>query len=120
MKGLAMIKIDNETKTFIKENADLLTPVSIFNLVKNEIDFLIQNGVKVSNVHKILEKELGININIKSLYSYLKRNKGLRANKRPSVKQTAGSAATDSTEKATGADVFISKLTGGVKIKKGI
>jgi len=103
-----MIKIDNETKTFIKENADLLTPVSIFNLVKNEIDFLIQNGVKVSNVHKILEKELGININIKSLYSYLKRNRELRANKRPSVKTTP-----------TGADGFLAKLRGDNKKSGG-
>jgi len=97
-----MIKINDETKMFIKENADLLTPVSIFNLLKNEIDFLIQNGVKVSNVHKILEKELGIKINIKSLYSYLKRNKGLRPQRtRPAAKQTQ-----------TGADGFLAKLRG--------
>ena len=110
-----MIKIDNETKTFIKENADLLTPVSIFNLVKDEIDFLISNGVKVSNVHKILEKELGININIKSLYSYLKRNKGFRP-KRPTTKQMAsGTEHTDSATK-TGADSFINKLTGDIQV----
>jgi len=112
-----MVKINDETKTFIKENADLLTPVSIFNLVKDEIDFLIQNGVKVSNVHKILEKELGININIKSLYSYLKRNKGLRPQRtRTSIKQTAGSAATDSATQQTGADSFINKLTGDIQV----
>ena len=75
-----MIKIDNQTKEFIQENKELLSSSSIFNLVRDEIDFLLQHNVKISDIHKILEKELEIEINIISLYSYLRRNK--KINKR--------------------------------------
>ena len=70
-----MVTINEETKKFIKENKDFLSPVSVFNLVKNYINFLVLSDIKVTNIHKLLEKELEIKINIKSLYAYIKKLK---------------------------------------------
>ena len=103
-----MIKINNETKEFIKENKDLLSVVSIFNMLKNEIDFLLENNVKISNIHKILEKELEININIKSLYSYLRRNK--KSNKQRIAKDIHKTK--DITKSDSHADKNIPKILG--------
>lgn len=101
-----MIKIDNETKEFIRENKDLLSSASIFNMLKDKIDFLLENNIKISNIHKILERELEIKINIKSLYSYLRRNK----NKKRIAKDTHNTK--NITKSDSHADKNIPKILG--------
>jgi len=86
--------VDNETKQFIKQNANLLTPISIFNLVKDYILTLYNNHIKITDIHKLLEKELEIKVNLNTLYKYINKIK----NDETSYNKTKSSVKNESTQ----------------------
>ena len=114
-----MFEVSNEIKAFVAKKQNLLKPLALLKMVDNVISDMLALGIPKKSILTHINDELNTDIKYSTFLKYVNK-KGLRANKRSSVKQTAGSAATDSATQQTGADAFISKLTGGVKIKKGI
>jgi len=97
-----MFVINDDVKAFVQNEKGNLRPKVILNLVSDTITQMLAYNLPKSYVLSFINRELGTDINYQTFNSYLKKQKGLRANKRPSTqKQTP-----------TGADGFFSKLRG--------
>jgi len=111
-----MFKINDDVKAFVQNEKGNLRPKVILNLISDTITQMLAYNLPKSYILNYINKELGTDINYQTFNSYIKKNKGLRANKRPAAKQTAvGTERTDSAP-ATGADSFINKLTGNIQV----
>ena len=117
-----MFEVSNEIKAFVAKKQNLLKPLAILKMVDNVISDMLALGIPKKSILTHINDELNTDIKYSTFLKYVNNKRGLRPQRtRTSIKQTAGSAErTDSATQQTGADAFISKLTGGVKIKKGI
>ena len=95
-----MFKINDDVKAFVQNEKGNLRPKVILNLISDTITQMLAYNLPKSYILNYINKELGTDINYQTFNSYIKKNKGLRANKRPAVK------------KQTGADGFLAKLRG--------
>ena len=70
-----MIMVDEKTIDLIKEKREILTPGSILNMLKDEILYYLERDVKVADIKRALESELGFEIKQKTLYNFVKKLK---------------------------------------------
>ena len=63
--------ISKETKEFIAQNKEFLTPKSLYKLIEPQILELLKLGLIQKDIKKILEKELGIKLKDRSFYYYV-------------------------------------------------
>ena len=117
-----MFEVSNEIKAFVAKKKNLLKPLAILKMVDDVVMDMLALGIPKKSILTHINDELNADIKYSTFLKYVNNKKGIRPQRtRPSVKQTASNAErTDSALQQTGADAFLSKLTGGVKIKKGI
>ena len=79
-----MITIDEQTKEFIRQNKEFLTPKSLYNLIMPQMLELIDMGLIPKDIKKILERELEIELKDRTFYYYInnlkKEPKKIKAN----------------------------------------
>ena len=117
-----MFEVSNEIKALVAKKQNLLKPLAILKMTDDVITDMLALGIPKKSILTHINDELNTDIKYSTFLKYVNNKRGLRPqHTRPVKKQTAvGTERTDSATQQTGADAFISKLTGGVKIKKGI
>jgi hypothetical protein len=120
-----MFVIPNEIKEFVQAEKEYIRPVIVLNMLKDIIVDMLAYNIPKKYILEKINRELGLNINYYTFVSFVKKISPetikRRKNGRDSVaRKPSATPTTDSALQQTGADAFLSKLTGGVKIKKGI